>query len=122
MNEINQNSIVQRIYELSFSKEEALKINEVIDFIVFQRVNSLSTKKDVLLNVIKQKGYESLENLIKKIRDIPFHRTSNGYIKGFDLKSWLTFNLDCSDEQALEIINLCVRSGLMQNSGFDNYW
>lgn len=105
----------------TFSDEELSSLKETTDFILFKRINSLLSTKESVLKVIQNKGFKGFEDLILSIKDVPFNRSSFDYILGHHLTNWLIINLDCTQEQAQDIIKIAVKIGLLQDSGLGNY-
>jgi hypothetical protein len=105
----------------TFSEEELAYLKETTDFILFKRINSLSTTKENLQKIIQNKGFKGFEDLISHIKKVQFNRSSFDYILGHNLINWLKINLDSTQEQAKDIIKLSVMMGLLQDSGLGNY-
>jgi hypothetical protein len=119
MEPISKEVIYERIQKLS--QEDLIFLNEMIDFVYYKKMNSLSTSKDILMKIINSKGYSNFEDLVLKIKNVPFNRSSFDYIIGSDLSYWLKINLDCTEEQSRTLIQILVKSGLLKDSGLGNY-
>jgi len=116
---ISREAIIKIIDTLT--DEEIVYLKETTDFILFKRINSLISSKESLLKVMQSKGFDSFEDLILKIKKSPFNRSSFDYIIGKHLISWIMVKLDCTDEQANNIIKISVKMGMLTDSGLGNY-
>jgi hypothetical protein len=116
---VNKEEIIELLKD--FTDNELIELQDSIQFIRFKRIRTYNNSKESLLKLLKSKGIESFEALIKKIKEAPFTRSEYGYIYCNQMKEWISINFELTEDQSQEIINLSYQMGLLAKSMGDNY-